>query len=185
MRWIDRYSGERYGVTLSDSSPLRGEARLKSYGEVIRAYRFHPEFKSDDPEGGVCRRDSRGLLRRTAIEAAGVVYIGKESNKLEDVEEGTIHDLGEVLNEYHNPRSDPFAMLVLPVLRQMPLGVIVSASGLDASSVKRIRAGKQRPHPQNLARLTEIASAHALAVLATAGQPAPPDGVAAMHRVLS
>lgn len=184
MRWLDRYSGRKYGVTLSEHSTLEGEARLKTYGDVISAYRFHPEFKSDAPDGGVCGRGTRGLLRRTHVEAIGVAYIGKESNKLEEIEDGYIHDLGEVLNEYTDARGDVFTTLVLPVLRKMPLQVIVRESRLNPSTVKRIRAGRQRPHPHNLTTLSQVAARHARARLGQAGVPAPPDDAAALYLYL-
>jgi hypothetical protein len=181
MRWIDRYSGKTYRVTLSEHATLEAEARLKSYGDVVLSYRFHPEFKSDGPGGEACDRRTRGLLRRTSIEATGVVYIGKESNKLEETEDGLIHDLDEVLNEYHDARGDVFTTLVLPVLRTMPLRVIVAESGLNPSTAKRIRAGGQRPHPRNLATLSQVAARYARAELARSGRSASPHDAAAMY----
>lgn len=43
------------------------------------------------------RRNTRGLLRRRAVHAAFVELIGKESNRIEEVEHAEIHDPGEVL----------------------------------------------------------------------------------------
>jgi hypothetical protein len=37
------------------------------------------------------------------------MYIGKESNWLEDVGAGVVHDLDEVFTEYADPRHDPMA----------------------------------------------------------------------------
>jgi len=125
-----------------------------------------PEFKSDAPEGGPCARSTRGLLRRAHVEATGVVYIG------------------EVLNEYADARCDIFATLTLPVLKTMPVQVICAESGLNRSSVKRIRAGRQRPRPRNMAPLSEIAARYAWAQLAQAGEPAPPDDVTALYLYL-
>jgi hypothetical protein len=179
MRWMDRYSGETYRATLSEHSSLEGEARLKTYSDVIRAYRFHPEFKSDAPDGGPCGRKTRGLLARTHVEAIGFVYIGKESNKLEEVEDGVIHDLGEVLNEYADVRSDEFSTLALPVLRKMLVPRIVAESGLNPSTVKRIRSGRQRPHPDNREALMSIAAKFAREALSSAGvEPASSDAAA-------
>ncbi len=183
MRWTDRYStsGRTYRATLSEHSSLEGEACLKTYGDVVRSYRFHPEFKSDAPEGGPCGRQTRGLLARTHVEAIGFVYIGKESNKLEEVEDGVIHDLGEVLNEYADARSDEFTTLALPVLRmrELPVRRVVAESGLNPSTVKRIRAGRQRPHPDNREALMSIAAKFAREALSRAGaEPASSDAAA-------
>jgi len=89
-----------------------------------------------------------------------------------------------VQNECTDARSDEFTTLVLPVLRMMPLQVIVRESGLNPSTVKRIRAGRQRPHASNMATLTKIAARYARAELAEADEPAPPDDAAALYLYL-
>jgi hypothetical protein len=185
MRWTDRYSGRSYRVTLSGHSNLEGEARLKTYGDVVRAYRFHPEFKSDAPEGGPCTRATVGLLARAHVEAISLVYIGKESNKLDEVEDGIIHDLGEVQNEYADARCDEFTTLVLPVLRRMPVRRIVDESGFNPSTVKRIRAGRQRPHAANRATLSGIAGRFAREALSQAGELVTADDAAALYLYMS
>jgi len=93
--------------------------------------------------------------------------------------------LDEVLNEYQNLSHDSFAMLVLPVLKKMPLRTIVSESGLDLSTVKRVRASRQRPHPHNRTVLRAVASKHARAALSTAGGRAARDDFAALYLYLS
>ncbi len=42
-----------------------------------------------------------------------IVYIGKESNRLEDVQAGIVHGVDEVLTEYPDPRHDPWRYLAL------------------------------------------------------------------------
>ncbi len=54
------------------------------------------------------------------VTATHITYIGKESNKLEDVEAGVVHDPDEVLTEYADSRHDPFRTLALPVLQHRP-----------------------------------------------------------------
>lgn len=63
----------------------------------------------------------------------------------------------------------------------MPLYVIVSESGLNPSTVKRIRAGKQRPHGQNAAALLDVAVKHGQAALVDCRLQAPTERCAAMH----
>jgi hypothetical protein len=49
--WIDRYSGQRYRVTTAGDYGERRTARVKTYGEVLEEYEFHPEPKCADSEG--------------------------------------------------------------------------------------------------------------------------------------
>ena len=47
MRWIDQYSkkGKRYRISPSALHGSRTMARVKSYGDVLREYEYHPEAK--------------------------------------------------------------------------------------------------------------------------------------------
>jgi len=66
----------------------------------------------------------------------------------------------------------------------MPLRSIVSESGLDLSSVKRIRAGRQLPHPRNRTALRSVAAKYARAALEVAGERPPRDDFAALYLYL-
>jgi hypothetical protein len=71
--------------------PRAGDVRLATIGDVVAAYRLHPETKSRDPPGGLGRRGSIGVLPRLTVHAIGLpVHIGKESNRVEDVQDGVI-----------------------------------------------------------------------------------------------
>lgn len=98
--------------------------------------------------------------------------------------DGYIHDLGEVLNEYADTRFDEFTTLALPVLRKMLVPRIVAESGLNPSTVKRIRRGRQRPHPQNRATLASVAARFAREGLSTAGEVLPSSDAAALYLYL-
>ena len=56
MRWIDQYSklGKRYRISASARHGSRTMARVKSYGDVLREYEFHPEAKCADATGAPC-----------------------------------------------------------------------------------------------------------------------------------
>lgn len=174
LRFTDRYNktGATYRVTTGDAV-AEGVARVKTYGDVVADYRFRPEHKSLAPDGQPCAQTSAGLLQRRPVEVVRPVYVGKESNHLEEVEHLLIEDEDEVMNEYADARNDPFARFVVPVLRTMSRRSIVNLSGLDQSTVKRIRAGKQQPHAKNRDRLREIAAKHARAALGGSGDKTP------------
>ena len=64
--------GKRYRITASGPHGSRTVARVKSYGDVLREYEFHPEAKCADSNGAPCRKQTVGLLgrRHIAIDSA-------------------------------------------------------------------------------------------------------------------
>ncbi len=101
--WADIHSGQRYAITTTCASSGR-VVRVKSYRDVLAEYEVHPEPKSAGDDGAPCGPGTRGLLRRRAVRVAKIVHIGKEANRLEDVEAGWIHDVHEVV-EVYEPRA--------------------------------------------------------------------------------
>lgn len=91
MTWIDQYSGQPYQITTEGFHGSRGVARVKTYGDVLREYEFHPGSKSADAKGQPSGRQTIGLLRRRNIRVEKIIYIGKESNRLEEIESGIVH----------------------------------------------------------------------------------------------
>lgn len=101
-----------------------------------------------------------GLLNRRHIRIDHITYIGKESNRLEDVEAGLIHSERSVYTEYPDPRRDEWKMKVLPALKKMRLSFLVKNSGMSESELKEIRAGRSRPHRKNQEMLVSILREH-------------------------
>ena len=83
MQWMDQYSktGKRYRISASVPHGSRTMARVKSYGDVLREYEFHPEAKCADASGAPCTKQSVGLLSRRHVAIDAISYIGKESNR--------------------------------------------------------------------------------------------------------
>ena len=52
--WIDKYSKKRYRISATGHHGDRRTARVKTYGDVLREYEFHPESKCADANGEVC-----------------------------------------------------------------------------------------------------------------------------------
>ena len=179
LRFTDRYSDKGYRVTVGDAV-TQGVARVKTYVDVVAEYRCHREHKSLAPDGRPCSQATVGLLQRRPVEALQVVYVGKESNRLEDVEHGWIKDEDEVMTEYVDPSNDPFVRLVVPVLKDMPRGQLTTLCELHPDSLKRIIAGR-RPRASTRERLTSIAIAHAREALVTREVEAPTNSLALLH----
>jgi len=157
MRWIDQYSkeGKSYRISTSALHGSRTMTRVKSYGDVLREYEYNPEAKCADASGAPCRKQTVGLLGRRHIAINGFTYIGKESNKLEEVEEGGIPSESDVYTIFNDPRRDEWRTRILPLLKAMPLRDLAQRSGLSRRALQMIRAGR-RPNLSNLMRLGKL-----------------------------
>lgn len=178
MRWIDRDSGLQCRITTTDYETVsEATARVKSYADVLIEYRYHPESKSLAPDGQKNAKQARGVLRRRPVHAASLAYIGKESNKLEEVDAGMVRAWDEVRNEYHDPRHDPWRTVVVPVLREMPVSLLVQETSLKERAIQYARKGVTLPTPENRRSLICAAAVYACERLP---QPAPRDDLAAL-----
>lgn len=139
LRWTDIYGGKTFAITTSVGSA--SAVGVKSYRDVIEEYRTHPEYKSLSAGGTASSRDSRGLLRRRLVRVADARYIGKESNRIEDVELGLVPELGDVLSEYRQSPEDQWESLIVAWLRSVPERQASSVLGVSERQVRRYRAG--------------------------------------------
>ncbi len=143
LRWTDTYSGHRYRITTADMlSPEL--VRVRSYADVLAEYETHPESKSS-AEGRPCDRLTRGLLARRPVHALSISYIGKESNRLEEVQDGLVHALDDVQEVYVDPRQDPWDTFVRPILRRIPRAQLAHAGGVSERHIQMLRNGKRHP----------------------------------------
>lgn len=59
------------------------------------------EHKLNSPDGGVCERATDGQLRRRAVRSDGrLQLIGKEANRLDEVQSGLVGAIGDVVAGY-------------------------------------------------------------------------------------
>ena len=101
--WIDRYSGETYRIRTTGDHGTRRAARVKTYGDAIEEYEFHPESKCADASGQPSGKQTVGLLQRRHVRIDSINAIGKESNSLEEVQTGLVHDEQNVYTVYTRP----------------------------------------------------------------------------------
>lgn len=149
LPWIDQYSGKQYEITTEGFHGSRGVARVKTYGDVFREYEFHAGAKSADAKGRPSGKRSIGLLRRRHVRVERIIYIGRESNLLEEIEAGIIHSPESVYTEYPDPRRDEWQTKILPVLQKMPIAILKRFSGKSHSMLRRTIAGTSRPRRSN------------------------------------
>jgi hypothetical protein len=156
LPWIDQYSGTLYEITTEGFHDSRGVARVKTYGEVLREYEFHSGAKSADAKGKPGGKQTFGLLRRRHVRVERIMYIGKESNRLEEIEAGVIHSPESVYTEYPDPQREEWRTRILPVLKKIPIEVLMRFSGRSRSMLVRALAGRSRPRKRNRELLKSI-----------------------------
>ena len=129
-------------------------------------YRVHPEPKSLGPDGQPCHRATTGLLSRRPVRAGARLYIGKESNRLEDVLHGLVHDVRDVQATYTDVQQDPWQQVVVPFLRRLPRSGLARAARRSERTVQAIRNGRSVPSADTRRALLKAALDHAQRVMA-------------------
>lgn len=169
--WTEVYSRTPYGITTSALGSRR-VVRVRSYGDLIAEYLAHPEAKSAAPSGRCCSPKTVGLLKRRSVVALlPPIYVGKESNQWEEVEEGRVHDLEEVQEIYVDPRTDPWVTDVLPVLNLMLARTLAKDVGVSARAVKAIRNGHALPSTTHRRALLQSAARYARRIVKATSSP--------------
>jgi hypothetical protein len=131
---------------------------VKTIGEVLSEYEFHPEAKCADLDGKPCGKQTTGLLQRRHIRVGQIKYIGKESNSLEDVGSGLIHSAQNVYTEYPDPQRDEWQTNTRPALKGIRLKLLVKAckAKLSRRALIDLRAGRSKPRRKNQDMLSVI-----------------------------
>jgi hypothetical protein len=157
MKWIDQYSGKQYRITTAGAHGGHGIARVKTFADVLSEHAYHPESKCADADGEPCGKGTVGLLQRRHIQLGRIVYIGKESNRLEDVEAGMIDDEDSVYTEYPDPRRDEWTTKFQPAIAaQIELAELIQLfPEMSRRALINIRAGRARPHRKNMELLMQ------------------------------
>lgn len=109
---------------------------------MLEEYEFHEEAKCADARGAPCDKQTAGLLRRRHVTIEWEPrFIGKESNKLEELEEGSVPDAGDVHTEYLDPRRDEWQTKWLPLLRTTAVAE-VEGLGVSRATIYAARTGR-------------------------------------------
>ena len=149
-QWMDQYSGKLYRVQCGrELAPLPGVVHVQTYADVLEAYEHHPEAKCADVHGLPSGKQTIGLHFPRHVVIDEIRYIGKESNELEDVEAGLVHEPGETYTEFVDARRDYWTTKVRPVMRQISLAKLQAATTLSRRTLINARTGQRRPHRKN------------------------------------
>lgn len=157
--WINRYSGREYQITTKPSAGRvrQGVITVKTYRDVIEEFATHPEAKSAGTDGAPCRRNTVGLLRRRPVQALSVIHIGKESNRLEDVQAGLVQDPDEVVSRYDDVLYERFRLHAVSRLRRLGVRETVRRTGHSVGAVSAALSGRSRPRPAHLRTYLAVA----------------------------
>jgi hypothetical protein len=112
------------------------------------------------------------------VQEGSRAYVGKESNRIEEVEMGLLHHLDDVMQTYGEAR-DPWHSWIVPVLQRMTLRELVASTGLNRRTLQRLRNGHSHPRRSNEANLTRLAGSWARRQLAREGLESPRSDVLA------
>jgi hypothetical protein len=151
MQWVDKYSGERFPVCINPVVPP-GTIGLVSFRDALHRYLVHPEYKSADASGRVCDKLTVGLLARRRIHVGKIRYIGKESNRLEEVQNCMVSNEDEFRVTYIDPRLDPWPRYAAPLLKHVSSRLLAKATDISARMIKSYRKGAM-PRPDNRRKL--------------------------------
>ena len=143
LTWIDLYSRLAYRVGTQPDTPPSW-ARVKTYKDVAEFFRTHPEPKSADREGSPVTPDTVGLLRRRAVRSVGFEYHWKESNRLEEVQGGMIHDVRDV-GVHYDPSLDAEWERQKHRLHDYPKQVLAEVAEVTERYISKIRNGHVDP----------------------------------------
>jgi hypothetical protein len=97
---------------------------------------------------------------RRPVQEGSRAYVGKESNRIEEVEMGLLRRLDEVMQTYGEVR-DPWHSWVVPVLQRMTLRELVTKTGLDRRTIQRLRNRHSEPRPSTERNLVRVAGSWA------------------------
>jgi len=153
LPWINRYDGTRYRVETVSDEPNPTSAVLLTFGAYLQQFKRHPEAKSAGGDGLPCSRQTVGLLQRRHLRIGYVVHVGKEANKLEQVEAGIVSDQEEVYTIYDDPWED-----VRFALERMPVKELARQTGLSPRGLYKLRYGLDRPRDEHRATLQAVAA---------------------------
>jgi hypothetical protein len=98
------------------------------------------------------------LLQRRHIKIDQIKCIGKESNSLENVDEGLVHTEQNVYTEYADPKRSEWITKIQPALKKVKLAVLVKVCGkrLSRREIIELRAGRKKPHRKTQELLESI-----------------------------
>jgi hypothetical protein len=89
--WTDFGTGKPVKLDW-DGTAYAGTVPVMTLAEYVEGYARHPESKAADAEGNPAGEDTRGFLGRLHLTSGAPTHIGKEIDRLDEVEQTTLED---------------------------------------------------------------------------------------------
>ncbi len=139
ISWTDLHSNDEYRIrSKGHSNPA--SIRVRTFRDVLDCFRDHPEAKSADREGNPSDKQTIGLLGRLNVHALSVTHIGKETNLLEQQQEGVILDDPQaVYSEDGDWEAIRARMAGVSITR------LAALSGVSERMLRNLRKGDRQP----------------------------------------
>ncbi|GEM_PF-4185892 len=166
--------------TYRDWQRKPGSVFVESIRSYLEKHFTHPEPAAVGPDGGPCRRETRGVLLSQPIRIGEQIVVGKDTNRLRERRGGWRSGREE---RQVFARSDELTEQVLPILADATEGWL-RAHGVDPRGLRRVRERRVERTTEELAgRLAKAAMAFAREALEGWGLPVPgsPSGVRAAY----
>ena len=98
------------------------------------------------------------MLQRRHVKIDLIKCIGKESNSLENVEEGLVHSERNVYTVYDDPKRNEWITKIQPALKKVSLSILAKECGkrLSRRELIELRAGRSKPHRKTRDLLVSI-----------------------------
>ncbi len=157
--WYDIHGSGAWRITTTDETDTtRRIVRVRTIRDIVDEYLTHPESKSLGPNGEPCGEHTHGLLGRLPVTTTGslIRYVGKEANRLDELEARTVHDEAEVVTSFRDPNRDEFAG-VLVILRPLGAALVAKLSGVSERTIREAFAGRSRPRAKTREALSRLA----------------------------
>jgi hypothetical protein len=88
--WVNKYDPMAHYMIGTELELMNDRVKVVTYADVLMDYRVHPEAKFAAWDGSKSGPLTTGRLRRIHVTLAGVDYLGKESNRLEESTQGQL-----------------------------------------------------------------------------------------------
>jgi hypothetical protein len=151
----DTHSGEEYSIRLLATEADARKIEVKCYGNILGAYREHPEAKFLGHDGNPCNPLTRGLLKRRHIIAGRHRYIGKEaSRRWEQGDDLSMVDF--VCAEYGDGKAVADQQLRKRII-EIGIRKTASATQTDSKTIMLISRGG-RVKPSTMAKVRKFLS---------------------------
>jgi hypothetical protein len=113
---------------------------VQTFEDVLERFRYHPESKSAGPDGQQADKGTVGLLGRLHVHALSITHIGKETNRLEQQEQGVLDVDPQV--EY---RGGGEWETTRPYLDRVSLSELSRRSRVPERRLREYRQGDRQP----------------------------------------